>query len=67
MDHYQYFDKNFTVDASVSYSINKNIRLFVELNNIFNEPNRYYMGVKSRVENISYSGIRGQMGINFNF
>jgi TonB-dependent receptor len=66
-DHYQYFDKNFTVDASASYSINKNIRLFVELNNIFNEPNRYYMGVKSRVENISYSGIRGQMGINFNF
>ncbi|ASK30255.1 TonB-dependent receptor [Chryseobacterium sp. T16E-39] len=66
-DHYQHFDKNFTVDASTSYSINKNIRLFVELNNIFNEPNRYYMGTKSRVENISYSGIRGQLGVNFNF
>ena len=66
-DHYQHFDKNFTVDASTSYSINKNIRLFVELNNIFNEPNRYYMGIKSRVENISYSGIRGQLGVNFNF
>ena len=24
-DHYQYFDKNFTVDASASYSINKKI------------------------------------------
>ncbi|MCT2409253.1 TonB-dependent receptor [Chryseobacterium antibioticum] len=66
-DHYQHFDKNFTVDASTSYSINKNIRLFVELNNIFNEPNRYYMGDKSRVENLSYSGIRGQLGVNFNF
>ncbi|MDV7696022.1 TonB-dependent receptor [Chryseobacterium soli] len=66
-DHYQHFDKNFTVDASASYSIHKNIRLFVELNNIFNEPNRYYMGIKSRVENISYSGIRGQMGATFNF
>lgn len=66
-DHYQHFDKNFTMDASASYSINKNIRLFVELNNIFNEPNRYYMGTRSRVENISYSGIRGQFGVNFNF
>jgi len=66
-DHYQHFDKNFTVDASTSYSINKNIRLFIELNNIFNEPNRYYMGEKSRVENLSYSGIRGQLGATFNF
>lgn len=66
-DHYQHFDKNFTMDASASYSLNKNIRLFAEVNNIFNEPNRYYMGIKSRVENLSYSGIRGQMGINFNF
>ncbi|MBV8324951.1 TonB-dependent receptor [Chryseobacterium sp.] len=66
-DHYQYFDKNFTVDFSTSYSISRKIRLFVELNNIFNEPNRYYMGVKNRVENISYSGIRGQLGFNFNF
>lgn len=66
-DHYQYFDKNFTVDISTSYSITKRIRLFIELNNVFNEPNRYYMGVKDRVENISYSGMRGQMGFNFNF
>ncbi|WP_312992919.1 TonB-dependent receptor [Chryseobacterium flavum] len=66
-DHYQYFDKNFTVDLSTSYAITRKIRLFIELNNIFNEPNRYYMGVKDRVENISYSGIRGQLGVNFNF
>ncbi|WP_313090656.1 TonB-dependent receptor [Chryseobacterium flavum] len=66
-DHYQYFDKNFTVDLSTSYAITRKVRLFIELNNIFNEPNRYYMGVKDRVENISYSGIRGQLGVNFNF
>lgn len=66
-DHYQYFDKNFTVDLSTSYSLTKKVRLFIELNNIFNEPNRYYMGTKDRVENISYSGIRGQLGFNFNF
>ncbi|PIF45426.1 TonB-dependent receptor [Chryseobacterium sp. 52] len=66
-DHYQHFDKNFTLDASTSYSINKKIRLFVELNNILNEPNRYYMGMKSRTENLSYSGIRGQLGVTFNF
>lgn len=66
-DHYQYFDKNFTVDLSTSYSLTKKIRLFIELNNILNEPNRFYMGTKDRVENISYSGMRGQLGFNFNF
>lgn len=64
--HYQHFDKNFTVDFSASYSFNKRFRVFIELNNIFNEPNRYYHGISTRLENLSYSGIRGQLGLNFN-
>lgn len=66
-EHYQHFDNNFTVDFSTSYSISKKIRIFAELNNLFNEPNRYYHGNdKNRLENLSYAGIRGQIGLNIN-
>lgn len=64
--HYQWFDKNFTVDFSASYALKSNLRLFVEMNNITNEPNRFYHGIKDRVENVSYVSFRGQVGISFN-
>jgi len=66
-DHYQWFDKNFTLDATASYAISKKIRLFAELNNLFNEPNRFYHGKQDRTENVSYTGFRGQMGVSLNF
>ncbi|MDQ0595201.1 TonB-dependent receptor [Chryseobacterium ginsenosidimutans] len=66
-EHYQWFDKNFTLDASASYAISKRIRLFAELNNLFNEPNRFYHGEQARTESVSYTGFRGQMGVSLNF
>ncbi|WP_443937572.1 TonB-dependent receptor [Pedobacter sp. MW01-1-1] len=65
-DHYQWFDNNFTVDFSTSYSLKKNLRLFAELSNITNAPNRYYHGDASRPESDDWSGIRGQVGISYN-
>lgn len=65
-EHYEWFDKNFTVDFSCSCSINKKIRIFLELNNITNQPNRFYHGETARVENESYTSVRGQIGINYN-
>ncbi|HWV70532.1 MAG TPA: TonB-dependent receptor [Pseudosphingobacterium sp.] len=65
--HYQWFDKNFTLDFSSSYAIGKGMRIFLELNNLTNEPNRFYHGEdKSRPENVSYASFRGQMGLSFN-
>lgn len=66
-EHYQWFDKNFTLDTSASYAFSKKIRLFVELNNLFNEPNRFYHGEQDRTESVSYTGFRGQMGVSLNF
>ncbi len=65
-DHYQWFDNNFTVDFSSSYSLGKNLRLFAEISNITNAPNRYYHGTSSRPESDDWSGVRGQIGISFN-
>ncbi|EJL75895.1 TonB-dependent receptor [Chryseobacterium populi] len=66
-EHYQWFDKNFTLDATASYAFSKKIRLFVELNNLLNEPNRFYHGEKARTESVSYTGFRGQVGVSLNF
>lgn len=64
-DHYSWFDNNFTVDFSSSYAINSKIRLFLELNNITNSPNRFYMGQRDRIETISYASFRGQVGLTY--
>ncbi|MCD8539763.1 MAG: TonB-dependent receptor [Leadbetterella sp.] len=64
-EHYQWFDKNFTVDFSAAYSFTPALRAFLELNNMTNEPNRFYHGDKKRVESLTYNSFRGQIGINF--
>jgi len=64
-DFYVWTDKNFTVDASASISINKSLRLFVELNNLTNEPLRSYMGDRRRVTNREWYGLKGQAGLKW--
>ncbi|WP_066224998.1 TonB-dependent receptor [Formosa haliotis] len=65
-EHYRWFDNNFTVDFSSSYSISDNLRLFAEINNITNSPNRFYHGTSDRPEQDNWSGIRGQIGLSYN-
>lgn len=65
-EHYQWFDSNFTVDFSTSYAINDRLRLFAEVGNITNAPNRYYHGTSDRPEQAGWSGVRGQVGLSFN-
>lgn len=64
-DFYIWTDKNFTIDASATVSIAKNIKVFVELNNLTDEPLRQYMGDSHRITNSEWYGIRGQAGIRW--
>lgn len=64
-DFYIWTDKNFTVDASATYSISDKVRVFVELNNITNEPLKTYMGDKRRTTAVEWYGARGQAGIRW--
>jgi TonB-dependent receptor len=65
-DHYQILGNNFTTDFSSSYALSKKTRLFLELNNLTNEPNRYYLGDYRRIEELSYFSFRGQLGVSIN-
>lgn len=65
-DYYIWSDKNFTIDFSASYDINKKIKLFIELNNLSNESLRLYMGDnKKRITSHEWYGSRGQLGIRW--
>lgn len=63
-DHYVYAASNFTMDFSSSYTINKKVRIFLEVNNITDTATRYFMGTSNRVYQGEWYGIRGQLGIN---
>ncbi len=62
-NYYLWTDDNFTVDATATYTLNKKIKFFLELNNITNEPFKQYMGDKRRLTSYEWFGIRGQLGI----
>lgn len=64
-DFYIWTDKNFTLDASATVNITSNIRAFVELNNLTDEPLRTYMGDKRRTASTEWYGRRGQAGIRW--
>jgi TonB-dependent receptor len=62
---YIWTDKNFTLDASATINITKNLKAFVELNNLTDEPLRTYMGDQRRVTMTEWYGSRGQGGIRW--
>ncbi|MEN9840197.1 MAG: hypothetical protein RL177_1676, partial [Bacteroidota bacterium] len=44
----RFYDKQTFVDVNGSYKFTKRMRLFAEVNNLTNQPLRYYQGVESR-------------------
>ncbi|MGV3765322.1 MAG: TonB-dependent receptor [Chitinophagaceae bacterium] len=62
-DRYQ--DQDFQLDFSVNYNFPRNITLFLEANNLTNQPLRYYHGTKGRPEQVEYYSSRGRIGIGW--
>lgn len=63
----RYYDDNLNLDFSASYNISKKVRLFLEANNLLNEPLRYYHGDRSRPEQVEWYSFRFQAGVTVNF
>lgn len=61
----RYYDKQFFLDANGSYAFTKKWRIFIEANNLTNQPLRYYQGVKNRTSQVEYYGPRFNMGLKF--
>lgn len=63
--YYVWTDNNFTIDGSATVNVNKHIRLFLEVNNITNEPLRTYIGDSYRPTMTEWYGQRGQIGLRW--
>lgn len=59
----RYYDAQFFVDANAAYAISERIRIFVEANNLTNQPLRYYQGTADRVAQAEFYNRRFTTGI----
>jgi len=64
-EHNRWYDENLTIDFSAAYAFNNKVRVFLELNNLTNEPLRYFHGNVNRPEQVEYYSLRGQLGISY--
>ena len=62
----RYYDKQFFLDFNVNFSINKNLSLYGSLNNITNQPLRYYQGASNRTMQMEYYKRRLTVGLKYN-
>jgi len=61
----RYYDEQFLLDFNASYAINPSLRIFVDFNNITDQPLRYYQGVSSRTMQSEYYGRRLSFGLKY--
>tara|TARA_A100000171_G_scaffold52524_1_gene71316 strand:- start:8779 stop:11550 length:2772 start_codon:yes stop_codon:yes gene_type:complete len=61
----RYYDKQTFLDLNGSYAFNKNWRFFFEVNNLTNQPLRYYQGISSRTMQAEYYNVRFNAGLKF--
>jgi TonB-dependent receptor len=62
-----YYDDRVQLDIAASHRITRGLRLFVELNNLTNEPLRYYVGVPDRPIQEEYYRWWGNVGVKWDF
>ena len=61
----RYYDSQFFLDLNASYAITPQLRVYAELNNVTNQPLRYYQGVRERTMQIEYYDMRFNFGIKY--
>ncbi len=62
-----YYDDHEQLDLSAGYRFTENLRVFVELNNLTDEPLRYYIGTSDRPIQEEYYSWWGILGIRYAF
>ncbi|MGF1554961.1 TonB-dependent receptor [Paucihalobacter sp.] len=61
----RYYDEQFFLDFNVTYAIDKNLRIYADLNNITNQPLRYFQGVRNRTQQMEYYERRLTFGLKY--
>jgi len=61
----RYYDSALNVDFNAGYKVNEQFRVFLEANNLTNQPLRYYQGVEERMMQLEYFKMRITAGVKF--
>ncbi|GAA4235031.1 TonB-dependent receptor [Postechiella marina] len=62
----RYYDEQFLLDFNTSYTFNSKFSVYFDLNNITDQPLRYYQGLKNRTMQAEYYGRRITFGLKYN-
>ncbi len=55
------------LDANASYTFKDRWRIYAEINNITDAPEKLYLGNESRIRDLSYYGFRSTFGVSYTF
>ena len=61
----RYYDEQFFLDFNLNYAINDNLRIYADVNNITDQPLRYFQGVRNRTMQAEYYGTRVTFGLKY--
>ncbi len=61
----RYYDTQLFLDFNASYKITNNLSVYADLNNITNQPLRYFQGVKNRTQQAEFYGRRLTFGLKY--
>ncbi|OED38489.1 TonB-dependent receptor [Flavobacteriaceae bacterium (ex Bugula neritina AB1)] len=61
----RYYDKQFFMDLNASFAITKSLSIYADLNNITNQPLRFYQGVSERTQQAEYYERRLTFGLKY--
>jgi TonB-dependent receptor len=63
----EYYDTELHLDFNANYDITKNLSVFVDLINLTNSPQRYYLNTPDRILKQEYYSWWGRLGFKLNF
>lgn len=61
----RYYDKQTFLDVNASYAFTPSLRMYVEGNNLTNQPLRYYQGISERTQQVEFYNARFNVGLKF--
>lgn len=63
----RWYDKVNYLDINGEYEFHKNWKFYVSLENLLNQPLRYYQGIQDRTMQAEYYGVNAKAGVKFKF
>ncbi len=61
----RYYDQQLFLDFNASFAITDNLRIYADLNNITNQPLRYFQGISERTQQVEFYSQRLAFGLKY--